>query len=785
TLNLLTGLPNIPRDGAIEGRGATARRGAAATTDFSVFAVTQGGNLTLNDTTVSGGVAQYGGGVYISGARLTLNRCTISGNTATGGGGGVANNRGTLTVNDSTVSGNSAGANGQGGAGLFSNGAATLNSSTVSGNFSGRSGGGLTCTDDSSFNIRNSTISGNSAGYEGGGIFNTGTMTLTNSTVTGNSAAVKGGGLRSFYQSATLIQSLVSGNSAPSGPEVFQGHPTFPGTLVADDFNLFGHSGNSGVSGFVPGATDIVPSEASIAILDPLADNDGPTPTHALVAGSPAIDRYTCSGIADQRGIARPEDGDASESATECDVGAYEVGEPNDMDLAITKTSSVITATVSDPVTFTLAVSNAGPDRAAEANVFDTLPAGFSLVLATPTQGTCLEYPVRTVTCRLGGLAANGNASVSLATTATANGAYTNTASVISREVIDVDSDADNDESSVSVTVVAASPGTVQLSGPTFSVGEAGPTASVTMTRTGGSAGAASVKLSTSNDTATAGSDYTAVLNQSVTWGNGDAATKTVTIAINDDALVEGTERFNVALAGASGAALGSQATASLSITDNDVADTAPNPFTFTDKIGVAPGSQQTSNAVTITGINVPATISVSGGTYSIGCTASFTGMMGSINNNQTVCVRHTASGSANTAVNTTLAVGGSTSDTFTSTTLAAPTLPAISIKDASAPEGNSGTTKFRFKVGLSADATRPVTVAYSIVKGTARSGKDYTGKKGKVTFQPGTDTMQIQVMVKGERVREGNETFFVKLSSPSGATITDNQATGTILNDD
>ncbi|MGQ0619387.1 MAG: M36 family metallopeptidase [Panacagrimonas sp.] len=103
--------------------------------------------------------------------------------------------------------------------------------------------------------------------------------------------------------------------------------------------------------------------------------------------------------------------------------------------------------------------------------------------------------------------------------------------------------------------------------------------------------------------------------------------------------------------------------------------DTTPNAFSFIDVSNVARNSVQTSNTVTITGIDAPTPISVSGGMYSIGCTSVFTGAAGSISNGQAVCVRHTASPNFSTSVNTTLTVGG-VSGTFTSTTLAIDTTP-------------------------------------------------------------------------------------------------------------
>jgi hypothetical protein len=105
-------------------------------------------------------------------------------------------------------------------------------------------------------------------------------------------------------------------------------------------------------------------------------------------------------------------------------------------------------------------------------------------------------------------------------------------------------------------------------------------------------------------------------------------------------------------------------------ILDDD--DTTPNAFSFTDVTGVPLNTQETSNTITVGGINDASPISVTGGSYSVGCTATFTATAGTINNGQTVCVRHTSSASYSTATNTVLTIGG-VPDTFTSTTAAAP----------------------------------------------------------------------------------------------------------------
>ena len=118
---------------------------------------------------------------------------------------------------------------------------------------------------------------------------------------------------------------IISGNSAPEGSETFARSVRY---VTAGNFNIFGHNGSSGVEGFSPGTTDIVPSRPLSEILDTgLANNGGPTRTHALVAGSPAVDAIndgTCPPPAkDQRGVRRPQDGNG-DGGPACDIGSVE-----------------------------------------------------------------------------------------------------------------------------------------------------------------------------------------------------------------------------------------------------------------------------------------------------------------------------------------------------------------------------------------------------------------------------------------------------------------------------
>ena len=140
-------------------------------------------------------------------------------------------------------------------------------------------------------------------------------------------------------------------------------------------------------------------------------------------------------------------------------------------------------------------------------------------------------------------------------------------------------------------------PGTLQFSAATYSVAENGGNATITITRTGGSAGAVGVTFATSNGTATQPSDYTAV-TQTVSFANGDTASKTVSIPIVNDAVVEANETVNLALTNPTGGAtLGSPSTAVLTITNDDSG--APN-------LSVSPTSIAPGGTITATWSGIP-----------------------------------------------------------------------------------------------------------------------------------------------------------------------------------
>jgi hypothetical protein len=279
--------------------------------DGYIYMLTGGGGL-LNYTyypefrksAVSGNDASPQESAQIPYAIATINQSTISGNIVAGawydggaahynGGGGVANSGGWVKITDSTVSDNTA---------VLGGGV---------GNENGQVG------------INQSTISGNDAFFGGGVANNYGGVDLYHSTISDNTANRYGGGVASYDSLwVNLDHTIVSGNTAVRGREVF-------GSAYTQGYNLFGHDYDPGTVYFTPGTSDIVP-EIDIRvrdILDPLADNGGPTETHALVRGSKAID-------AGDPALIDPSDYDQRGAGFErvvnevVDIGAYEYQAP-------------------------------------------------------------------------------------------------------------------------------------------------------------------------------------------------------------------------------------------------------------------------------------------------------------------------------------------------------------------------------------------------------------------------------------------------------------------------
>ncbi|MDT7857595.1 choice-of-anchor Q domain-containing protein [Rubrivirga sp. S365] len=302
--------------------GNTATGDDAANGGGGLYAET-GADVTVTSARFSDngatGAAGSGGAVLVAGgASVSMTLGEVSGNRANRAGGGVeVADGGTLSLSKVSVDGNRiASANPGNGGGVHVGGAgsATLSQTTVSNNSSAQ-GGGLWNSASGTLAVSNSTVSGNAASGDGGGVYTLpgGDTSLESVTVVRNVAGANGGGLAisSLVGSATVSvdNAIVGDNTAAgSGDDCFGRYATGGFLLVEDrgDDCAFNGAGENTIFGQDPA-------------LAPLADNGGPTLTHALLNDSPAIDAGQTALAVDQRGEPRGDDQD--------DLGAFERGD--------------------------------------------------------------------------------------------------------------------------------------------------------------------------------------------------------------------------------------------------------------------------------------------------------------------------------------------------------------------------------------------------------------------------------------------------------------------------
>src|SRR5581483_4769398 len=312
----------------ITGPGAsvlTVKRISGAVNNFRVFEITSGKTVAISGLTIANGhaagsfPASEGGGIFNDHGTLTLSTCVLSGNTADDGGGGLFHNAAaagsaSVTIQNCTVASNTASV---GGGALYNYGdtgtaTATISNSTFNGNGTTAAGGAGGALDNFSATagtatllVTNSTISGNTSNGDAGGLVNnasTGTAaaTLTSVTITGNhadnddNASGDGGGINVLSGTVTLKNTIVAGNY--KGSATTTANDIFGSVDPASSYNLIGDAVTSG--GLINGANfNIVGNSGagtittSTILNTTLANNGGPTQTHALVANSPALEK--------------------------------------------------------------------------------------------------------------------------------------------------------------------------------------------------------------------------------------------------------------------------------------------------------------------------------------------------------------------------------------------------------------------------------------------------------------------------------------------------------------
>ena len=358
--NLATGASRGSGGGILTIGGDVAITGAIISGNEAIRAgggieIVSGPNISLSKVMVTGNDVSTagtlptanpgnGGGLHITAdATVDIDLSTFTMNAAGNEGGGLWNSAtGDIELSRSTVDGNSAPMGG----GIFQDGGAggavgTANfailDSTISNNTATLAGGGVQ-SENGLVTILNSTISGNSSMATGGGIGLTdGTVSLANSTVAFNMATTTGGGVEVTGGTFNTVSSIIAKNTGATGPDV-------NGTATSTGNNLFGSTMGLTIAG---GPNDLMNVDP---LLGPLAMNGGPTQTHALLAGSPALDAgsNTLALANDQRGTGFPR---TFGSGT--DIGAFEA---QPLGTTTTLMADPNPAVVGQPVTLTATV---------------------------------------------------------------------------------------------------------------------------------------------------------------------------------------------------------------------------------------------------------------------------------------------------------------------------------------------------------------------------------------------------------------------------------------------
>ncbi len=357
--------------------------GGISAYDFGGAVFTQGGYLTVTDSTFSSNTSTNSAGAAIHGLRsdIIISNTTFTNNVSDGGGQGGAiyvdgaqPNNGVVRITGGSFSGNTAfnqggalyvhlyqnndavtidgvsffnnsvngGTNGLGGAFSGGNGRVTVRNSLFSGNAVDRpgtadgSGGAFASAETAVITIANSTFTGNRAegisfNANGGAIYivnNSQQFQIINSTIAGNFAGWVGGGISSSAN-GRLINTIVANNTADNGPNTWDIQQQCSAQLVNGGGNIQYPPKNPNPNFF---NETICASNITIAnpLLSALGNNGGATQTMAIPANSPAVDAgnqsyCTASPVSDldQRGYFRTFDGDGDGAFT-CDIGAFE-----------------------------------------------------------------------------------------------------------------------------------------------------------------------------------------------------------------------------------------------------------------------------------------------------------------------------------------------------------------------------------------------------------------------------------------------------------------------------
>jgi uncharacterized repeat protein (TIGR01451 family)/CSLREA domain-containing protein len=473
----------------IDGDGRVAVDGQQTTSAFTVTN-TIGAQpiVALAGLTIENAGTQFASAINVGGVALTLDHVDVLDNATGATGAGLSLRNGPQGIrSDVTI----------------------RNSRIARNNAAGDGGGGIAVIQGAQLTLINSTVDSNTTPDNGGGILNDGTLIAIGSLIADNEGASSGAIKPGLLSSTTLVRTTISGNRAESGVGGINGGgalmalrsvtmtnndggsgvggivsstATAASSIIAGNTGSFsddctglgrptslGHNLATSVCGFqAEGDVTVTAAQVFSEVLEQdLADNGGPTRTHALIARGRAVDAGYCPGeTTDQRGFARPVDVALMPNAVDgCDIGAYEAQGPvvAVADLMVSQSVNKTSVKQGDLLTYSIRVQNLGPATAPNVVVTDLLPSGATFVSASHNRGTHTAPPAGstgTVTWSVGDLLDQANEVGAITVTVLVKGktTITNTASVTG-DVSDPNTANNSAAITVSVGSGSAAPG--------------------------------------------------------------------------------------------------------------------------------------------------------------------------------------------------------------------------------------------------------------------------------------------------------------------------------------
>ncbi|MFN8531109.1 MAG: Calx-beta domain-containing protein [Anaerolineae bacterium] len=759
TITLASNLPDLANNGTltIDGGGVITLVPVSAT-GYRVFTLASGAQVTLNGLAMSVTINTYnpsGGLIYVDSGALTVTNSSFTKGRSDSGG-AIYNNSATVIITGSGFYNNTAV---NGGSIYNQSGQVSVTASTFDFSLSiAALSGGAIYNSTGTVTVTNSTIRNLGSASEGGGIYNTGTLYVYDTTFADNhpntatlAADLFNGGTATVYNSilANQVRGLNCKNS---------GTITIQNTLIED-----------GSCGITNGTNGNLTGDPSLGTFSGVY--------YPLNSGSSAINAGDNSLI--PGGVTTDQAGNARIQGGTVDMGAFESA----FVPVVSVTASQPNASEIGPATGTFTLTRTGGLSALTVtfSIGGTATQGTDYTLTDPsanTLTTTVDFPA-------------GVSSVDVTVNPLADGAVEGNETVVLTLVDGADYDLGGGASG---TVTIADAPTLSINNVSLSEGNSGTTSFIfTVSLSAPATQIVSFDYATTDNTATtAASDYAPAASSGFI-AVGSSST-TISVTVNGDTQFEANETFFVTLSNVVNAGLlNAQGTGTI------VNDDTP-PHVFINDVTLNEGNAGTTSYTFDVTLDAPAGVVATVDYATADSTAAqpsdYTAASGTV-----------TFAPGETSHQITVLVNGDTAfennETFTVNLLNLINLisgdiqgagaivnddvpPAISINDVTQSEGNSGTTSFTFTVSLNTASGKSTFVDFAVADGTATAGSDYTDSSliHTLLFPAGTTTQTITIDVNGDTTAETDETFFVNLSNPVNATISDTQGLGTLLND-